>query len=496
MVAIGACGADPVEVTVPVTRLVDREVTREIPVPQTVVVEREVTRETEVQVTREVPGPERVVEVIVTRPVEVTRIVEVKPQPTVQLGETPAPVTASNVTPSPMASPTAEVEATPQPTAVPALYDVNSDREALIALYQSTRGQRWTNNQNWLSSRPLSDWYGIETNAAGRVTKINLKENDLRGPMPINIGRLEFLTYLGLSNNAIRGSIPSAIGALRRLDELDLSRNNLSGSIPTSIGNLRLLRLLSLNGNELSDTIPDSMGNLTNLVFLDLTRNSLVGQIPRSLGNILFETVLLSHGDRAEFIDYGWRDPVIEIYNRFSGCIPDGLQDVEIRALPDGTVRRATIDGYRFRVALSSRKSLRFCPPYQLGSPETDRLALIELYNRTGGENWTHNSGWLSDAPISEWHGVKVNGDGRVTEIVLANNGLAGSLPETIDTLSQLGILDLAGNALTGNIPAAIGGLVNLGTLLLQNNQLSGIVPQEVTEIPGLILNIVGNLFE
>ena len=32
-------------------------------------------------------------------------------------------------------------------------------------------------------------------------------------------------------------------------------------------------------------------------------------------------------------------------------------------------------------------------------SPETDREALVALYNATGGPNWTRNNNWLSDVP-------------------------------------------------------------------------------------------------
>ncbi len=39
-------------------------------------------------------------------------------------------------------------------------------------------------------------------------------------------------------------------------------------------------------------------------------------------------------------------------------------------------------------------------------SPETDREALVALYNATSGPNWDGNDNWLSDVPISEWEGV------------------------------------------------------------------------------------------
>ena len=38
-------------------------------------------------------------------------------------------------------------------------------------------------------------------------------------------------------------------------------------------------------------------------------------------------------------------------------------------------------------------------------STETDRNALVTLYNATKGPNWRNNEKWLSDVPIGEWSG-------------------------------------------------------------------------------------------
>ena len=45
-------------------------------------------------------------------------------------------------------------------------------------------------------------------------------------------------------------------------------------------------------------------------------------------------------------------------------------------------------------------------PPAASGSAETDREALVALYNATDGENWGDSENWLSDAPLGEWWGV------------------------------------------------------------------------------------------
>ncbi|MYC35119.1 MAG: fibronectin type III domain-containing protein [Chloroflexi bacterium] len=54
------------------------------------------------------------------------------------------------------------------------------------------------------------------------------------------------------------------------------------------------------------------------------------------------------------------------------------------------------------------------CPAYRTtGSVETDREALIALYNATDGSNWIINTNWLSDLPLNEWYGVITNATGE-----------------------------------------------------------------------------------
>ena len=60
---------------------------------------------------------------------------------------------------------------------------------------------------------------------------------------------------------------------------------------------------------------------------------------------------------------------------------------------------------------------------------ERERAALEALYHATDGPNWVNNKNWLTAAPLGEWHGVGTDGEGRVVELVLFQNGLAGRIP-------------------------------------------------------------------
>ncbi|MBN1351134.1 hypothetical protein JXJ21_17065 [candidate division KSB1 bacterium] len=169
------------------------------------------------------------------------------------------------------------------------------DRAALVALYNSTDGDNWNHNDNWLSSNPIDTWYGV-TVSGGRVTQLYLWYNNLVGTIPPEIGNLTNLTSLSLNDNQLAGTISPEIGNLTNLTRLSLYDNQLGGTIPPEIGNLTNLTCLDLDKNQLGGTIPPQIGNLTNLNELRLGNNQLVGSIPPEIGN-LTNLTCLSLGD-------------------------------------------------------------------------------------------------------------------------------------------------------------------------------------------------------
>ena len=76
----------------------------------------------------------------------------------------------------------------------------------------------------------------------------------------------------------------------------------------------------------------------------------------------------------------------------------------------------------------------------------TDRAALVALYESTDGPNWVDSTNWLSSEPLSAWHGIETDSDGRVIVLNLADNQLTGEIPLDISDLSSLETLDLRGN--------------------------------------------------
>ena len=132
-----------------------------------------------------------------------------------------------------MGEPSAEVEvnALPAPTVAPD----DPDRGALVALYNATEGDNWTVRTNWLSDRPVGEWYGVTTSGDGRVTGLALSDNNLHGSIPADLGSLDDMAWLDLRRNRLSGSIPEALGDLDSLTHLYLAGNSLTGCVPTGL---------------------------------------------------------------------------------------------------------------------------------------------------------------------------------------------------------------------------------------------------------------------
>ena len=95
--------------------------------------------------------------------------------------------------------------------------------------------------------------------------------------------------------------------------------------------------------------------------------------------------------------------------------------------------------------------------------PESERAALIALFDATGGAQWAHKVGWLGP-PGTEcnWHGVDCASKHsepttNVTGLDLSDNHLRGEVPEAFGELSHLETLDLGGDDTpTGKLPSPL----------------------------------------
>lgn len=151
-------------------------------------------------------------------------------------------------------------------------------------------------------------------------------------------------------------------------------------------------------------------------------------------------------------------------------------------------------------VILSSSASLYAQVPTQ------DSLALVALYNATGGPQWTNKTNWLQPGrKVSEWYGVAIptNPPYYVTGVTLIANNLTGQLPAEIGTFTGLQNLTLALNHLSGAIPTSITELRDIQLISLDLNDYIGQIPAllfQIKDPPGIPgaprqLSLTGNNF-
>lgn len=111
---------------------------------------------------------------------------------------------------------------------------------------------------------------------------------------------------------------------------------------------------------------------------------------------------------------------------------------------------------------------------------KNEKKALVDLYNATNGDAWTIS--WNLNSASENWHGVIIQDD-HVVSIVLTNNNLQGTIPESIEDLKYLEKFDLAFNKLTGELPIALTELSQLKVLKLEMNRLKGVLPKNFDKL-------------
>lgn len=339
-----------------------------------------------------------------------------------------------------------------------------SERNALIALYNSTNGPNWilhmpNHGTAWQVNNPDSDvagWYGVRVEN-GHVIGIDLWRCGLYGSLPNEISQLTELKNLTITNNPLSGEIPQGLCLLNNLEVLELYNNKLQGSLPHEIGQLESLQILTFQNNELTGSIPTEIGQLTNLKSLNLGMNRLSGTIPHEIGQLsLLEKLDLS----------------LNYY--ITGNIPLELYNLnQLKELFLG-VNELTGNISPLISGLTQLTDLRFNQNNLTGPIPNEIYQLYNLEHLFLGRNYLGGS--LSP---------QISNLTKLTILSLENNTLTGTIPTGIGQLSLLQDLYLSDNKLNGGIPSVLTSLENLKWLVLNSNQFSGPIP-DFTNSPSL----------
>jgi len=324
----------------------------------------------------------------------------------------------------------------------------NSERNALIALYNSTNGDEWSNSSGW-KEPPLAadgfalpgtecDWSGITCDASqDHVVGIDLTANHLVGPLPPELGNLADLRNLSVFDNQVSGAIPEEIGGLSNLTGLDLCRNEMTGSIPPELGNLTALGFFHLCHNNFTGSIPPEIGSLTNLFQISLEGNQLSGNIPAEIGNLNNLAYLNLGSNRLEGTipsEIGNMDSLERLYlggNQLSGFIPPemgNLSNLEVVGLAGNQLWGSVPTELMSLTNLINNES-----DFRWNYLYTNNDALREFLNTKQIDgDWESTQG----APIEVSVQNVRNSDGSfVTYIDVIINDFRGTLPGSIDSI-------------------------------------------------------------
>ncbi|TKY67994.1 LRR receptor serine/threonine-protein kinase [Spatholobus suberectus] len=412
--------------------------------------------------------------------------------------------------------------------------------EALLRWKQSLPDQpifdSWVINS---TASPCS-WRGITCDSQGSVTIINLaytglagtlrnlnlsvfsnllrldlKENNLTGPILQNIGVLSKLQFLDLStNHHLNGTLPLSIANLTQVYELDVSRSNitgildprlfpdgsdrpksgligirnllfqdtqLGGRIPNEIGNIRNLTLLALDGNNFYGPIPPSLGNCTHLSILRMPQNQLTGPIPPSIGklkNLTDVRFYINNLNGTVPQEFGNLSSLIVLHlaeNNFSGELPP-------QVCKSGTLVNFSAAHNSFTGPIPI--SLRNCPSLYRVRLEYNRLTGYADQDFGGYPNLNHmdfSYNRVQGNLSANWGACK-----NLQSLNMAGNAISGNIPGEIFQLDQLQELDLSSNQISGDIPPQIGNSSKLYKLNLWDNKLSGMIPAEIGKLSNL----------
>jgi Leucine-rich repeat (LRR) protein len=339
--------------------------------------------------------------------------------------------------------------------------------------------------------------------AAATLTSFHVSGAPLNSYLPDEIFRLVNLRFLHMSDCNVQGPIPSDISMLKELRELNLAENDLTGRLPDSMSALVHLRVLAVSVNDLTGNLPSFLEDFVLLHEVFASNNAFTGPLPSfntqpGLYKLQLQNNALTGSIPSDFLSEIVKGDAANIKidlsgNRLTGTVPATLDALQGLVLNINLADNAFVDidedlcdnnnwndgitnnyacngllcpaGYYSSTGRATwNEECVECPGVQvMGSTnclaQDDRSILQAIFLQTGGNDWKRSGGWLDDnanngnsnTNYCEWYGVTCweNNDetnGRVKEINLPNNGLHGTVPETIFNMEHLTTVNLSRN--------------------------------------------------
>jgi len=275
---------------------------------------------------------------------------------------------------------------------------------------------------------------------------LDLKDNEISGDIPDEVGQLENLEQFFLQNN--KGSLISTSHDGSAID-----------IIPHAVCELRDKKLFNLEMDcEFSGIDLCTCCTKCFPVELAMTKSASLNRSPDGMtSDDLSKPQNGTVHDKLEDI----------IRQKLSPCTNTHLFDIS------DTPQKMALDW----IIHTDKKQLD-------GKDEElmERYSLAVLYFSTLLKNKA--SIWLDvENSACQWEGIMCEGSKSVTHIDLGGLGLEGIIPSEIICLSNLKQLDFANNAISGTIPVELASLSNLELLYLHENKMEGEVDPKICDL-------------
>lgn len=334
---------------------------------------------------------------------------------------------------------------------------LENDRLALVAIYTATstgiNGLYGEPNFNDITGWNIPGvpgdspcgWPGV-TCEGGRVTRLDLSQNQVFGPIAPEIGNLTELKYLNLEGGGGEmypwtGELPPTLGNLTKLEYLNLSHNRIGITNMGVIGSLTNLKQLAVT--PLGE-IPSQWAGLVNLEVLFLGNNEAFGPIE----TFTFPGFLTGFTKLRELYLMGQLTPAISPQ---IGSLAN-LEVLEIAGNYHLTGQIPSEIGNLSKLRLLSiRRNLGIIGPIP-----------VEIGNLLNLERLS-----LSDIPLTGSIPAQINNLVKLKSIEIGSTNLGGGFP-AINNLTALTVLDIRYNHFKGPLPSLVNvpvsGYVHVGS--------------------------------
>ncbi|KAL2488281.1 Leucine-rich repeat protein kinase family protein [Forsythia ovata] len=359
-------------------------------------------------------------------------------------------------------------------------------------------------------------------NQLSNLKSLHLQNNQLSGPLP-SLSNLASLEDVNLDGNNFSSVPPDFLSGLTSLQTFSINNNsNLPPwKIPDTLKDCTSLVSFIAGKANLAGEIPDIFGSLPSLQNLRLSYNNLTGSLPASFSNSGIQNLWLNNqmtGLSGTINVIGTMSQLTEVWlhvNKFSGPIPDlsactELSDLQLRdnfltgVIPDSLTKLPKLKtvalqnnvfqgpqpGFSNGVQASLGTSNNFCNP----SPGTCDPQVTTLLKVIGALDYPMAlaQSWKGNNPCQNWIHISCDLKGSVTVINFAKQNWVGTISPAMANLTELKTILLNDNNLTSSIPDSLTSLKLLQLLDVSNNNLSGKIPQFSS---GVTIKTSGNTY-